>query len=72
MMPTNTRSVTVPNDLQSPRAKLVYLALVSAGEATTTELQNRFGLSKLTLLPILRSLVAKGLVRRTERGYHCR
>lgn len=69
MMSTSEQRLAVPNELASPKAKLVYLALAVSGEATVSDLQELLGLSKLTLLPILTSLVADDLARRTENGY---
>ncbi|ELY56528.1 hypothetical protein C491_13352 [Natronococcus amylolyticus DSM 10524] len=76
MVPTNSQETAVPeqemaeiDDLGSPQSKLVYLTLLAVEEATATELQQLLGLSKLTLLPILTSLVQKDLVSRTEDGY---
>lgn len=69
MMSTNEQQSALPDDLASPQAKLVYLTLLVTEEATVTELQQLLGLSKLTLLPILRSLTAQEFIQRTERGY---
>jgi predicted transcriptional regulator len=78
MMSTSAHGVAAPEqkiaaltDLSSPQAKLVYLTLLTKEEVTATELQQLLGLSKLTLLPVLTSLVSKGLIRRTEVGYAC-
>ena len=67
--PTSEQKLAVPDELGSPQAKLVYLALLEMGEATANELQRLLGLSKLTLLPILSSLVADGYARRTKGMY---
>ncbi len=69
MMSTSEQKPTLPDDLGSPQAKLVYLTLLVTEETTVTELQQLLGLPKLTLLPILTSLVARGLAQRTEGGY---
>lgn len=69
MMSTSEQKTALPDDLGSPQTKLVYLTLLVTEETTVTELQRLLGLPKLTLLPILTSLVAKGLVQRTEEGY---
>ena len=71
MMSTSEHHSTVPHDLDAPQTKLVYLSLLVLEEATVSELQQLLGLSKLTLLPILRSLVADGRVQSTEGGYAC-
>lgn len=61
----------IPEEIQSPSAKLVYLYLAAAGDATVTELQRRLGLSKLTLFSVLDALAAEDLVRETDSGYTC-
>jgi DNA-binding MarR family transcriptional regulator len=63
------QKLTVPDELGSPQAKLVYLALLETEEATASELQQLLGLSKLTLLPILSSLVAEGYAQRRKGTY---
>lgn len=72
MASTGKQRPAVPDEFDSPQTKLVYLALRTTGEATVTDLQQLLGLSKLTLLPILTSLVENDLVRRTEGGYASR
>lgn len=72
MMSTSDQRLAVPNELGSPDAKLVYLALLVNDDASVTDLQELLGLSKLTLLPILSSLVATGLARYTEGRYASR
>lgn len=69
MMSTSEQRPALPDDIGSPQTKLVYLTLLVTEETTVTELQQLLGLPKLTLLPILTSLVAKGLVQHTEDGY---
>ncbi|MDS0476452.1 MarR family transcriptional regulator [Natrinema sp. 1APR25-10V2] len=71
-MATSRQHPTVPNELDSPQAKLVYLALRVGGETGATDLQRTLGLSKLSLFAVLESLAAKDLVRRTGGGYVCR
>jgi DNA-binding MarR family transcriptional regulator len=63
---------SVPERIESPSAKLVYLHLTSFGEATVTDLQETLELSRLALFSILDSLESKNLVHRTETGYACR
>ncbi|WP_226483261.1 MarR family transcriptional regulator [Natrinema amylolyticum] len=69
MMSTSKHQVTVPDGLTSPQAKLIYLALQAQEEATVTDLQQMLRMPKLTLLPILTSLVENELIQRTEAGY---
>lgn len=68
-MPQTEQRFAVPTEFASPRTKLVYLYLVSAGETTANELNAALDISKLTLLPILHSLAAEGFIQRTEGGY---
>lgn len=70
MSPSEQRPA-VPDELESPRAKLVYLTLRVDDGATATDLVRTLGLSKLTLLAVLESLAAMDLVERTEGGYAC-
>lgn len=65
MMFTSNQQITVPDDPASPQATPAYLTL-HMEEATVTELQHQLGLSKLTLLPRLESLVARDDIQRTE------
>nr|WP_081443489.1 transcription initiation factor IIE, alpha subunit [Haloterrigena turkmenica] len=70
-MSTSKQRLAVPDELTSPQAKLVYLALLVQENATVDELQQMLGLPKLTLLPLLTALVTDDLARRTEDGYAC-
>lgn len=78
MMSTSEQSLStaeesaLPNDITSPQAKLVYLAIFVTEEATATQLQELLGLSKLTLFAVLESLIANGHIQRTEGGYASR
>lgn len=47
---------TVPSDLNSPRAKLVYLYLSTHDGATVEELGENLGMKKITLYSILKTL----------------
>ena len=58
-----TRTRELPSELESPRAKLVYLYLQPAA-ATLDELQSALGLTKITLYSILRTLRERGLVEK--------
>ncbi len=69
VMSTSEHRLTIPDELASPQAKLVYLAVRVTDEPTVSQLQALLGLSKLTLLPLLASLNDRDLVRRTEDGY---
>ncbi|MFH5799162.1 helix-turn-helix domain-containing protein [Haladaptatus sp. DYF46] len=52
----------MPDELDSPRAKLVYLSLATTGGATLDELQTGLDLPKITLYTIIRTLRERGLV----------
>ena len=52
----------LPEGLESPRAKLVYLYLESSDGATLAELQRALGLNHLSLYGILRTLRRRGFV----------
>ncbi|WP_408959886.1 MarR family transcriptional regulator [Natrinema sp. 74] len=70
-MSASEQPLTVPRELTSPKTKLVYVTVRVTEETTVNRLQNYLGLPKLTLLPILRSLVSQGYVQRTEGTYEC-
>jgi DNA-binding MarR family transcriptional regulator len=64
------RSVaTIPDDIDSPRAKLVYLYLSVGGEQSLSDLRNDLGLPKITLLSVLGSLSSEGHVNREDDCY---
>jgi hypothetical protein len=52
---------TVPDDIETPTAKLVYLALDASGSATVDDLQATLDMKKLVLFETLDTLKAKGL-----------
>jgi len=52
----------LPTDLQSPRAKLVYLYLTTNGDATVAEMGDSLGMKKLSLYSILKTLRQEGMV----------
>ncbi|WP_458205167.1 helix-turn-helix domain-containing protein [Haladaptatus sp. NG-SE-30] len=55
---------TVPDELVSPRAKLVYLYLTTSQGATVDELQSGLDLPKMALYTIIRTLSERGLVEK--------
>ncbi|WP_158056514.1 TrmB family transcriptional regulator [Halorussus halophilus] len=71
-----TSTEPLPNELDSPRAKLVYLYLSTertaatgttasdAGGASIDELQSQLDLQKITLYSILRTLRERNLVEK--------
>ena len=62
--PRIAQELTVPEDLTSPRSKLVYLYLVAAGGGTVDDLHAALGERKIALHPILDALRARGVVER--------
>ena len=52
----------LPRELQSPRAKRVYLYLTTNGDATVSEMGESLGMKKLSLYSILKTLRSEGLV----------
>ncbi|WP_135820409.1 helix-turn-helix domain-containing protein [Halostella litorea] len=54
----------LPTELESPRAKLVYLYLSDAGETTVDDVQSSLGLRKMTLFGVLDTLSTQGYVER--------
>lgn len=59
----------VPPDVESPRAKLVYLYLSSTDEAHVDELERALGIGKLSLLSILQTLRSRELVCERDGRY---
>ncbi|MUW15170.1 TrmB family transcriptional regulator [Halorubrum sp. CBA1125] len=58
----STAAATLPPELQSPRAKLVYLYLTTNGDATVSEMGESLGMKKLSLYSILKTLRKEGMV----------
>ncbi|GAB3684951.1 hypothetical protein GCM10028857_14640 [Salinarchaeum chitinilyticum] len=58
-----------PDELESPRAKLVFLTLSIAEPATLAELHETLDVPKLTLLSVLDALAGRELIERTDDGY---
>lgn len=56
----------VPTALDSSDAKLVYFYLWIGGPETIDELHSALGLERITLYPLLETLIAADLVRRSE------
>lgn len=63
---------SVPEELSSSTAKLVYLYIATTEVATADQLRSALGIEKLTLLPVLRRLENAGLVEATDEGYAVR
>jgi predicted transcriptional regulator len=53
---------SLPAELNSPRAKLIYLHVATIGETTVDEIQDTLDIKKITLFSILGTLSKQGLV----------
>lgn len=58
-----------PPGLDSGESKLVYLYLSVVGGATIDRISNALAVKKITLYPLLRALMADGLVERSGATY---
>jgi len=65
----DTRLESLPEEIESSTAKLVYLALDANGAATVDELRETLDLQKLVLFETLGTLESKGLVDADGRRY---
>jgi predicted transcriptional regulator len=61
----------VPPSLDSSTSKLVYVYLSSSESATIDELHAALNVEKLTLYPVLNTLIAADLVTQSEGRYSC-
>ncbi|MFC5135210.1 MULTISPECIES: MarR family transcriptional regulator [Haloferacaceae] len=59
----------LPPELQSPRAKLVYLYLTTNGHATVSEMGDSLGMKKMSLYSILKTLREQDMVVREGDAY---
>lgn len=62
-LPTSTVD-SVPTTISSPQAKLVYLYLEVAGEATVDDLRETLALDKLSILSVISSLRSESIVEK--------
>ncbi len=68
---TWSESDSIPAELDSSEAKLVYLYLDAADEATVDELREDLEIKRLALLSVLDLLESEGFVECDERTYRC-
>jgi DNA-binding MarR family transcriptional regulator len=68
-LPSVDGLATVPDGIESPRAKLVYVYLNVTDGATTDELCENLSITRLTLYPILESLKDREYVEREAERY---
>lgn len=69
---TRVHDPRIPDGIESPRTKLVYLYLSVMGAATIDRLQVDLGVNRLTLFPVLRTLVNRGYVESVGHTYVAR
>lgn len=60
---------TMPPELQSPRAKLVYLYLTTNDGATVGEMSDFLGMKKIALYGVLKTLRKRGMIAREDGTY---
>lgn len=72
MQQPGATAARVPEELDSPRAKLVYLHLSTAGWSTVADIQHALGLKKIALLSILDTLHSREHVERRGNAFRCR
>lgn len=59
----------LPPELQSPRAKLVYLYLTTNDGASVADMASSLGMKKISLYSILKTLREQDLVEETDERY---
>ncbi|MFA1611447.1 TrmB family transcriptional regulator [Halobellus rubicundus] len=60
---------SMPSELESPRAKLVYLFLSTHGEASLAELEASLDMKKISLYSILSTLRERELIDQDAERY---
>ncbi|OLZ41350.1 hypothetical protein A6E15_10270 [Natrinema saccharevitans] len=66
---TTTPDVSLPTDLDSARAKLVFLYLAAADGATADDLRDDLAVTKGTVLSITGTLRERGYLERRDGRY---
>lgn len=66
-----TRDVAFPDELTSPRSKLVYFYLHVHGEATVSQLADSLDMGHMTLYSALRTLREYGIVSSDGERFRC-
>lgn len=66
---TRSDDLSLPEDLESARAKLVYLYVAVRGGASADEIARVLDIGKGTILSILQTLCGRGLVERRGERY---
>ena len=57
-------AIPIPDTIESPRAKLVYLYVTTRGETTVEQLRDDLGMRTGTTLTMLRTLQERGYLER--------
>lgn len=70
--PSPANENPVPDDLESPRTKLVYLYLRERGDGSVEQLRTALDMKSITLYPVLGTLVEKEHVQLDGNRYVCR
>jgi len=65
----HTAAPALPPELQSPRAKLVYLYLTTNGSATVSDMCDSLGMKKMSLYSILKTLRKQDMIARDGDAY---
>jgi predicted transcriptional regulator len=61
----------IPDGLDSPRSKLVYLYLATSEAGTVEEVRDALDIELISLYPVLNTLTSKGFVRKDGSRYVC-
>ncbi|TQQ79885.1 TrmB family transcriptional regulator [Halonotius terrestris] len=69
MIAETAAQISLPGELQSPRAKLVYLFLSMNGTVTISELQNGLDMKKISLYSVLKCLEKEDLITKNGDSY---
>ena len=69
MIAETAAQVSLPGELQSPRAKLVYLFLSMNGTVTISELQESLDMKKISLYSVLKCLEKEDLIAKNGDSY---
>jgi DNA-binding MarR family transcriptional regulator len=67
--PSMDALTTIPDGIESPRAKLVYVYCSVTDGATTEQLCDNLSITRLTLYPIIESLEKRDLIERDDDQY---
>ncbi|WP_280536868.1 helix-turn-helix domain-containing protein [Halopenitus sp. POP-27] len=62
-------AMSLPTELQSPRAKLVYLYLTTNRRATVSEMAESLGMKKISLYGILKTLRNEEFIQQQGEEY---